>query len=144
MKTKWMVLLLVLGLLFFGLGCLADSVAVEGIGAVVFFPGLIGLLERIWPEGEGAEVVIEPGSPLPIHRHPTKDESFVILRGKVRVTTHNDDGFVIEDVVLSQESGNYGVDIPKNVWQKLESLELGGSLSVRGRLGSMKRKGYWK
>ena len=33
---------------------------------------------------------IEPGSPLPIHRYPTKDESFVILRGKVRVTTHND------------------------------------------------------
>ena len=29
---------------------------------------------------------IEPGSPLPIHRHPTKDESFVILRGKVRVS----------------------------------------------------------
>ena len=46
---------------------------------------------------------------VPIHRHPTKDESFVILRGKVRVTIHNDDGSVIEDVVLSQESGCYGV-----------------------------------
>lgn len=62
---------------------------------------------------------------VPIHRHPTKDESFVILRGKVRVTTHNDDGSIIEDVVLSQESGNYGVDIPKNVWHKVESLEAG-------------------
>ena len=62
---------------------------------------------------------IEPGSPLPIHRHPTKDESFVILRGKVRVTTHNDDGSIIDEVVLRCESGNYGVDIPKNVWQKL-------------------------
>ena len=39
------------------------------------------------------------------------------------MTTHNDDGSIIEDVVLSQESGNYGVDIPKNVWHKLESLE---------------------
>jgi cupin fold WbuC family metalloprotein len=68
---------------------------------------------------------VEPGTVVPIHRHPTKDESFVILRGKVRVTTHNDDGTIIEDVVLSQESGNYGVDIPKNVWHKLESLELG-------------------
>ena len=68
---------------------------------------------------------VEPGTVVPIHRHPTKDESFVILRGKVRVTTHNDDGTVIEDVVLSQESGNYGVDIPKNVWHKLESLESG-------------------
>lgn len=68
---------------------------------------------------------VEPGTVVPIHKHPTKDESFVILRGKVRVTTHNDDGSIIEDVLLSQESGNYGVDIPKNVWHKLESLESG-------------------
>ena len=68
---------------------------------------------------------LEPGTVVPIHRHPTKDESFVILRCKVRVTTHNDDGSIIEDVVLSQESGNYGVDIPQNVWHKLESLESG-------------------
>ena len=68
---------------------------------------------------------VEPGIDVPIHRHPTKDESFVILRGKVRVTTHNDDGSIIEDVMLSQEGGNYGVDIPKNVWHKLESLEPG-------------------
>ena len=27
---------------------------------------------------------VEPGTVVPIHRHPTKDESFVILRGKVR------------------------------------------------------------
>lgn len=66
---------------------------------------------------------VEPGTEVPIHRHPTKDESFVILRGKVRVSTYNDDGTIIEDVVLSQESGNYGVDIPRNVWHKLESLE---------------------
>lgn len=68
---------------------------------------------------------VEPGTVVPIHKHPTKDESFVILRGKVRVTTHNDDGYIIEDVVRSQESGNYGVDIPKNVCHKLESLESG-------------------
>ena len=66
---------------------------------------------------------VEPGTDIPIHRHPDKDESFVILRGKVRVTTHNDDGSVIDSVVLSQEDGIYGVDIPKGVWHKLESLE---------------------
>lgn len=55
---------------------------------------------------------VEPGTEVPIHRHPMKDESFVILKGKVRVTTHNDDGSIIEEVVLSQGSGNYGVDIP--------------------------------
>ena len=68
---------------------------------------------------------VEPGTEIPIHRHPTKDESFVILRGKVRVTAHNDDGSIKEDVVLRQERGNYGVYIPRNVWHKLESLEPG-------------------
>ena len=66
---------------------------------------------------------VEPGTEVPIHKHPTKDETFVILRGKVRVTTHRDDGSIIEDVVLCVEEGRYGVDIPKNVWHKLESLE---------------------
>ena len=66
---------------------------------------------------------VEPGTEVPIHQHPTKDETFVILRGKVRVTTHNDDGTIIEDVVLCVEEGRYGVNIPKGVWHNLESLE---------------------
>ena len=66
---------------------------------------------------------VEPGTDIPIHRHPDKDESFVILRGKVRSTTYNDDGSIIESVVLCAEDGVYGVDIPKNVWHKLEAIE---------------------
>lgn len=66
---------------------------------------------------------VEPGTDIPIHRHPTKDESFVVLRGKVRSTTYNDDGSVMENVALCVEEGRFGVDIPKGVWHKLESLE---------------------
>ena len=62
---------------------------------------------------------------IPIHRHPTKDESFVLLRGRVRVTTHNDDGSIKESIVLNPKEGQYGVDIPKEVWHKVESLESG-------------------
>jgi len=65
---------------------------------------------------------VEPGTVVPIHKHPTKDESFVVLRGKVKVTTYNDDGSVNESVVLSHEAGRYGVNIPKNVWHNIESL----------------------
>lgn len=68
---------------------------------------------------------VEPGTIVPIHRHPAKDESFVVLRGKVKVSTYNDDGSVIDSVVLCQEDGRFGVDIPKNVWHNLESLESG-------------------
>lgn len=68
---------------------------------------------------------VEPGTDVPIHRHPTKDESFVILRGKVRVTTHNDDGSIIDDIVLDQKEGRFGVNISKGNWHKLESLEPG-------------------
>lgn len=66
---------------------------------------------------------VEPGTEVPIHRHPTKDESFVILRGKVKVSTYNDDGTVLDSVVLCAEEGRYGVDIAKNVWHAIESLE---------------------
>lgn len=48
-----------------------------------------------------------------------------MLRGRVRVTTHNDDGSEIESVVISLEDGVYGVYILKGVWHKLESLESG-------------------
>ena len=68
---------------------------------------------------------VEPGTEVPIHRHPTKDETFVLLRGKVKVTTHKDDGSIIDDITLCPDEGKYGVNIPKGVWHKVESLESG-------------------
>lgn len=60
---------------------------------------------------------------MPIHKHPTKDETFVLLRGRVRVNTYNDDGSIIESIELSPNDGRYGVNIPKGVWHKLECIE---------------------
>ena len=68
---------------------------------------------------------VEPGTQVPIHRHPTKDETFVLLRGRVVVKTYNDDGSVIEIVELNPGEGKYGVNIPKGVWHTVESLESG-------------------
>lgn len=62
------------------------------------------------------------GTVIPVHHHPTKDETFVVLKGKVRVSTYNDDGEVVETHILCHEEGRYGVDIPKNVWHGVECL----------------------
>ena len=78
---------------------------------------------------------------MEIHRHPTKDESFVLLRGRVRVNTYNDDGTVMESVILCPEEGLYGVDIPKGIWHNVESLEFvlkNGSLEFVARLEPVK------
>ncbi len=68
---------------------------------------------------------LEIGTQIPVHHHVTKDETFIILKGKVRVNTYNDNGEIIDSIVLSSESGRYGVDIPKNTWHGLECLESG-------------------
>jgi len=66
---------------------------------------------------------VEPGTKVEIHRHPTKDETFVLLRGRVVVKTYNDDGTIKDSIELCPEEGSYGVDIPKGTWHNLESLE---------------------
>ena len=68
---------------------------------------------------------VEPGTKVEIHRHPTKDETFILLRGKVRVLTYNDAGEILDDIILDPQEGRYGVDIPKNVWHNVECLESG-------------------
>ena len=68
---------------------------------------------------------VEPGTNIPIHRHPEKDETFVVLRGRVRVITYNDDGTIIENMVLNPSEGRYGVNVGKNVWHTVESLDPG-------------------
>lgn len=71
---------------------------------------------------------VEPGTVVPVHKHPTKDESFVVLKGRVKILVYNDEGIVLEEVILDPKEGRYGVDIPKGVWHTLESLESGSCI----------------
>ena len=48
-----------------------------------------------------------------------------MLRGRIRVITYNDDGTIIEDIVLNPSEGRYGVNVGKNVWHTVEALEPG-------------------
>lgn len=60
---------------------------------------------------------------MPIHRHRHMDQSYVILRGKIRVMFYNDAGDITQDFILCNAEGNYGLNIPMNQWHCLEVLE---------------------
>ena len=48
-----------------------------------------------------------------------------MLRGRIRVITYNDDGTILENIVLNPSEGRYGVNVEKNVWHTVEALERG-------------------
>ncbi|MDR1879866.1 MAG: WbuC family cupin fold metalloprotein [Tannerellaceae bacterium] len=70
---------------------------------------------------------MEPGTYLRPHRHlnPDKDESFLILRGKVVIFIFDDHGAVTERLTLDPQNGVYGADIKAGVWHGLAVLEHG-------------------
>lgn len=71
---------------------------------------------------------LEPGTVLPVHRHPHTAETYVLLRGKILVMFYDDDKELIESTILDPLTGSYGVHIPANQWHTLEVLEAGSVL----------------
>ena len=53
MKKLWWILSLLLGIMFFAMGCLSGADMTQYFGAAFIFAGGIGLFEKIWPEVEG-------------------------------------------------------------------------------------------
>jgi cupin fold WbuC family metalloprotein len=68
---------------------------------------------------------LEPGTILPIHRHMHTAETYVLIRGKIKILFYNDKKEVTETAILDPMKGNYGVQIPKGQWHTLEVLESG-------------------
>lgn len=71
---------------------------------------------------------LEPGTVLPVHRHPHTSETYLLLRGKIRVMFYNDAKEETESTVLDPLTGDYGVHIPAGQWHTLEVLESGSVL----------------
>lgn len=68
---------------------------------------------------------LEPGTVMPIHRHPHTSETYVLLRGKLKVMFYNSNKEITESAVLEPAAGVYGVNIPAGQWHSLEVLEHG-------------------
>ena len=79
------------------------------------------------PEDHSQRILnaLEPGTVLPIHRHPESTDTVIMLRGKGRWNYYDDNGNLTETFLLSAEGDLRGLSVPKGQWHNAESLESG-------------------
>ena len=69
---------------------------------------------------------IEPGSPLPIHRHQKTSETVVCLRGRLVEEFYDElERICTERIELSPNGPVVAVNIPAGQWHTVQSLESG-------------------
>lgn len=68
---------------------------------------------------------IEPGSPLPVHRHRHSSETVVCLRGRLQEVFYNDAGEETEAIELAPDSDCVALNIPLGQWHTVRVLESG-------------------
>lgn len=70
---------------------------------------------------------MEPASYIRPHRHldPFKDETFMIVRGKLGILLFDDNGKVTEKLLLEAGGDNIGADIPSGIYHTAVSLAAG-------------------
>ena len=69
---------------------------------------------------------MEPGTFLPIHRHPHCNSIIILLRGAVRHFEYDDEGNVTQQIDARSKDGVQPLtQIEKNKWHNLECLESG-------------------
>ena len=68
---------------------------------------------------------IEPGSPLPIHRHRHSSETVVCLRWHLRELFYDEDGRLADSIDLMPNGPIVALNIPLGQWHTVEVLESG-------------------
>ena len=82
---------------------------------------------------------IEPGSVVPIHRHQKTSETVVVLRGRAVQYLYDEEGRLVESVLLEplaagcpvrpgmteRGKGIPAMNVEKGQWHRLEALETG-------------------
>lgn len=68
---------------------------------------------------------IEPGSPLPIHRHRSTSETVICLRGRLVEEFYDDTGVCTESVELAPDGAVVALNIPIGQWHTIRALESG-------------------
>lgn len=67
---------------------------------------------------------MEPGTIMPIHHHKV-DEMYIVLRGDLTVTYHDDRKNIIKSYRICPREGSLGIQIPAGTWHSLIVHESG-------------------
>ena len=69
---------------------------------------------------------IEPGSPMPIHRHRKTSETVVVLRGKLVWEYYDElERVCTEAIEVSAGGPVYGLNVPAGQWHTVRAIESG-------------------
>lgn len=68
---------------------------------------------------------MEPDTVIPIHRHPHTDETYILIRGSLKILMYDEKKTLLESIILNRENGNFGYHFPKGSWHTVEILETG-------------------
>ena len=71
---------------------------------------------------------LEVGTIIPVHRHKYTSETYILIRGAIRLVLYDALGNITESVVLSPSTNNFGFNIPKYQWHSLEVLSPGTAI----------------
>ena len=69
---------------------------------------------------------IEPGSPMPIHRHRHSSETVVCIRGKLVWEFYDElERICTEAIEVSHDGPVFAINVPLGQWHKVRALESG-------------------
>ena len=90
-------------------------------------------------EADGSQRMLnalQPGTVVPVHRHPRSNESIVLLCGKAEEIFYDGEGRETERLMMDPEAGSYGCVVPAGSWHTIVALEPTVIMEVKdGRYG---------
>jgi len=68
---------------------------------------------------------LEPGTEVPIHRHPQTTETVILLRGSIKEIFYDSEGNVTDSYLLQAGKEPSAMSIPAGIWHTVECMEPG-------------------
>lgn len=80
---------------------------------------------RTSPEDNSQRMLnaLQPGTVVPIHRHPLSTENVFVLKGRMDEVFYDENGNEINRIHLNPMEGSFGCVVPVGVWHAVEVIE---------------------